>query len=220
MQITQADAEPGAPTLLPAASARARLREATDTAHLRLHVHPAFAALQSDTIDRTGYRTLLARLFGFHQPVEIALRASPWGAALGLGAVPPRADRLKDDLLCLGLPAAAFVDLPSLAPACLPALDTPGRFLGCLYVREGSSLGGRVLARRLDGILSDFADGLAGRCFLRGAPTDADAWRSCCAAIETASEAGQLPDMIGAAAETFAALEAWLDETEGWTLLP
>jgi heme oxygenase len=217
MQIDQADAVSGSSDSLPAASARARLRDATNAAHLRLHVHPAFAALQSGAIDRTRYRTLLARLFGFHQPLERALRASSWGPALGFEAVPPRADRLRDDLLRLGLPEPAFADLPSLAPSRLPALDTPGRFLGCLYVREGSSMGGRLLARQLDGILGDLPDGTTGRRFFRGTPHDAAVWRSCCAAIETMSEAGPLQDMIGAAGQTFSALEAWLDETEGWT---
>src|SRR4051794_347660 len=114
MQTAQADADPGASDPPPASSTRGRLREATNAAHLRLHVHPAFAPLEAGTLDQAGYRTLLTRLFGFHYPLESVLRASPWARTLGLTALPPRAERLSEDLLHLGLPPASLANLPVL----------------------------------------------------------------------------------------------------------
>ena len=72
-----------------------------------------------------------------------------------------RSALLLDDLAFLGAPAA-----PLPAPPVLPALRSAAQALGCLYVTEGSTLGGRELARRLDHLLPPGSD--AGRRFLLG----------------------------------------------------
>jgi heme oxygenase (biliverdin-IX-beta and delta-forming) len=194
-------------------SARLALRTATEAVHSRLHLHPGFAAIAAGRATRDGYRSLLARLYGFHAPLEARLLRTPWGDAASAPEARYRRVRLlEQDLLDLGLEAADIDALPCAPDTTLPVLDSPGRFLGCLYVREGSTLGGHVLARALDGLLGD---GVRGRRFLAGGAEAAAAWRSCCAALEAAGEAGHLPHMVAGAAETFASLEAWLDTGRG-----
>ena len=135
----------------PSDSARAQLRAATDTAHRRLHVHPSFAALVSGQIDRPAYRALLARLLGFHEPLEKCLFATPWLTMFDLDmGERRRVNSLFEDLADLQMTAEHIRILPRIPAALLPILDTPGKFLGCLYVREGATLGGRVLSQKLD----------------------------------------------------------------------
>ncbi|HKM61989.1 MAG TPA: biliverdin-producing heme oxygenase [Acidisphaera sp.] len=190
-------------------SARTVLRERTADAHARLHVHPAFAALAAGQTDRYEYRALLVRLYGFHAPLERKLEALPWNDAFGMTIVPrTRVHLLRLDLHDLDLTPAEVASAPSLPDSRLPGLNTPGRLLGCMYVREGSTIGGRTLARALDPLFGT-GDATARR-FLSGAPADAALWRDCCAAIEAASKAGHLPDMIAGANDTFDALETWL----------
>jgi heme oxygenase len=202
-----------------APSAREALRQATEAAHLRLHALPALQALAEGRLTREDYIALLRRLLGFHRAAEAALDAAPslapWGITL---AERRRAPLIEADLAALG---AAPIPLGT-AP--LPVLDTAARALGCLYVTEGSTLGGRQLARVLDGLLPE---GEAGRRFLLGhGPRHGAMWRDCCAALERCgAEPARRAEMLAAAAATFLAFEAWFsppdaDRTAGVALPP
>jgi heme oxygenase len=207
--------DPGTADAASSQSARARLRAATDTAHRRLHVHPSFAALASGQIDLPAYRALLARLLGFHEPLEQRLLAAPWQALFGLDMQDrSRVKSLIDDLADLQMTREHIQTLPGIPDAALPALDTPGRFLGCLYVREGATLGGLVLSRKLDLLFKTelpMHKDLSGRRFLTGLDGDAARWSQLCEIIENKTWIGLLPAMISGAADTFAALECWLN---------
>lgn len=199
----------------PSDSARAQLRAATDTAHRRLHVHPFFAALVSGQIDRPAYRALLARLLGFHEPLEKRLFAAPWQTMFGLDmGEHRRVNSLIEDIADLHMTAEHIRILPRIPAALLPILDTPGKFLGCLYVREGATLGGRVLSQKLDFLLQpDLRNHkeLRGRQFLTGRNGDAVRWSNLCGVIGDKAWISLIPDMILGATETFGALECWLD---------
>ncbi len=169
--------------------------------HERLHHVPAFQALAEGRLDRAGYAALLRRLLGFHASIEAALAAAPPLAAYGIDlAERRRAPLLRADLAHLGAPVEA-----PLAP--VPAFATAAHALGALYVTEGSTLGGRHLARGLDHLLPAGE----GRGFLLGHGARHGAmWQACCAAIEACgAEPGGLAGMEAGAGETFAAFEAW-----------
>lgn len=186
-----------------AMEARTLLRDATAAIHTRLHTVPAFAALAAGHLSRAAYARLLHRLLGFHLAVEASLAAAPSLRPYGIDlAERCRSGALRADLATLGMP-----DAGPLAP--LPAFPTAARALGCLYVVEGSTLGGRQLARGLDHLLP--AGALAGRAFLLGhGPRHGAMWQACCAAIEACGEEpGGQAGMAAAATETFAAFEAW-----------
>lgn len=199
----------------PSDSARVQLRRATDTAHRRLHVHPSFAALLSGQIDRPAYRALLAGLLGFHEPLEKSLFATPWQTMFGLNmGERRRVNSLFEDLADLHMTAEQIRILPRMSAALLPILDTPGKFLGCLYVREGATLGGRVLSRKLDLLFHSnlrYYTESRGRQFLTGMNGDTVRWSHLCGVIEDKTWRSLIPDMILGAIETFAALECWLD---------
>ena len=165
---------------------------------MRIHGHAGFSAVQHGLIDRSGYIALLGRLLGFYQMFE---------PAAGLPST--RSAWLKDDLAdldCLQSDIAAF-------PACPDRLqlNTPARRLGALYVIEGSALGGRELAKGLDGLLGTGA--IAGRRFFtgRGAQTG-ETWRQLLATLEGMSNDIALRrEVVETAASTFEAFEQWLN---------
>jgi heme oxygenase len=187
-----------------AAPPHAALRAATAEAHERLHHLPAFVALAAGRLDRAGYRDLLCRMLGFHEPMEAALAACLGDAAFGLDLRALRRARLlREDLRALG--SAASPALPC-APA--PAFASQADAMGALYVIEGATLGGRLLARGLDRLLGP---GAAGRRFLlAGTDPARPAWRDVRAAIDRCAAApGALGAMTEAATCAFAAFGVW-----------
>ncbi|MCW2273043.1 biliverdin-producing heme oxygenase [Rhodoblastus acidophilus] len=188
---------------------RGRLREATRAAHERLHGQRLLAPLGDGSIGLPAYRALLGRLYGFHAPLEGLVAASPWADRSDAALLAPRAPRLRKDLIELGAEAADLERLPMVAASDLPDLGDYGRFVGCLYVRAGSTLGARLLSKALDPLLG--AGNSLGRGFLAGGDGADLQWRACCAAIDGATAAGDWDAMLSGADETFSALEAWLD---------
>ena len=171
------------------------LREATAAAHERLHHHPGFAAIQDGTIDLAHYRSLLVRLYGFYVPFE---------AAAGIAG--DRSNWLRADLAAVGGYALATI------PRCtsLARLDTQARQLGALYVVEGSTLGGRHLARNLDRLFGSPV--MEGRRFLlgRGSSTAA-AWNVFLSRLAAAGSTRAARDeIVEAAVTTFSIFEEWL----------
>ncbi len=185
----------------------AALRAATAEAHERLHHLPAFAALAAGRLDHAAYGALLGRLLGFHEPIEAAIAAQLGDAAFGLDLrALRRADLLRDDLGALGLNAAAIARLPR---ATAPDFADAAGAMGALYVAEGATLGGRLLARKLDPLLGDGS--MQGRRFLlAGADPARPGWRTVRAALDRcgATPAG-LSAMIAGAGGAFAAFAAW-----------
>jgi len=181
-------------------SLRETLRAATAEIHARLHLHTGFAAIQNGSIDLTGYRALLLRLYGFHVPFE---------AAVGIGS--ERSGWLLEDLAAVGINGATMAGIPRCTA--LTALDTPGRRLGALYVVEGSTLGGRHLAGHLDSLLG--SEGSAGRRFFigRGAQTSG-AWNAFLAHLSSSAGAtATRTEIVAAAVRTFSIFQEWLN---GW----
>ncbi|MGG5811534.1 biliverdin-producing heme oxygenase [Falsiroseomonas sp. CW058] len=187
---------------MPDGTARWALRRATDAAHERLHGMAGFRDLAEGRITRAGYAALLRRLLGFHAPFEARLAEVPGlDALIDLGPR-RRAALIRHDLAALGEPAGEE------RAAVLPPLGSAARALGCLYVTEGSTLGGQQLARALDGLLPP---GEEGRRFLLGHGARHGAmWRDCCAAIEACgADPARRAEMVDGAVATFEAFEAW-----------
>lgn len=209
---------PGAGIMAPAGAeavaaphaTRVALRAATAAAHERLHHLSPFAALSEGRLDRPGYVALLRRLLGFHAALEAAVAAAPPLATFGIDAAERRrSGLLRQDLDVLG--AAAMSEVPR---ARLPPFDSAAGAMGGLYVTEGATLGGRLLARGLDRLLGP---GEAGRAFLLGHGAAHGAmWQGFCAGLECCgADPARFAAMVAGAQDTFAAFEAWFG-TPGW----
>jgi heme oxygenase len=187
---------------------RESLRAATASVHEALHQHPGFSALIEGRLTMAEYRALLARLHGFHWPLERVLRAASDETLLGFDVLGrEKAQLLRDDLLWLGVQPQEI----EFGPACdfVPAVRTHAELLGQLYVVEGAGLGGRILARKLDGLLG--AGALDGRRFFLGRPApDPLPWAVFCRRLEAWAERDDRLAMARSAERTFRALQQWL----------
>lgn len=126
-----------------------QLREQTRSAHVALEAQSLLQRLLSSQLTETEYGQLLQSMLAFYQSLESEL--IPATAAL-LARYPdpnyrylPRAPLLASDCRALGFDSSAVIHPPTAL-----RLDGSGAFLlGVLYVIEGSTQGGRLIARHL-----------------------------------------------------------------------
>ncbi|OWK38693.1 biliverdin-producing heme oxygenase [Fimbriiglobus ruber] len=182
----------------------ARLKQETQPQHeaverrLGLFDHPP---------TRDSYRTLLRRFYGFHEPVEARIGGLADWSQLGFDFDRRRkAALLEQDLQALGDTRATLDALPRCPD--LPDLSSVPRALGCLYVLEGSTLGGQYITRHL----GKLPGGPFPTAFFASYGDEVGAmWKAFGAFLTAYSQARADDDVIVASArDTFAALGAWL----------
>lgn len=199
------------PSLVRQESMAARLRAATRTAHEDIETVPALVRLLTADLTEADYIAVLRQTCAFHLGVEQQLKAvlAP-ELAPGVFLDGTRISALAVDLDWFGVPLPA----PAFATA-LPVLPNQAHALGAMYVIEGSSLGGRVIARRLSDTLG--LTPRTGSCFYSGndAAATRDRWlRFCDLLQDTAARSDAIAaDMAGGAVATFRSLDAWLRRT-------
>ena len=120
--------------------------------------------LMDPKLTRDTYRLQLAQFYGFYSPLEAALQhrcalpdnshnnyCSHGAQPAQLAALLPRLNKttlLRQDLHHLGV---STEDLPLCHQ--LPLIQTPAQVLGCLYVMEGATLGGRLITQHIQATL-------------------------------------------------------------------
>jgi heme oxygenase len=164
-----------------ARSMRERLRAATEEIHLALHRAAPFAAIADGTATREAYADTLDFLWRYHGAM------AGW-CAVGAGALElnglarahqARLAALREDLAVFRRDVPAIEEEPAIAGAFAA---------GVLYTVQGSTLGGKVIYRQLDGVL----DGEAGRSFFKGSAEDGHLWRLLCEGLERQSDGAAL----------------------------
>ncbi len=158
------------------------------------------------------YRALLARLYGFHWPLERGLRLTAVEILDGFDVrARERSPDLRRDLLALGM-TPTEIDLLPLCDGLLP-VQKNAELLGQLYVVEGAGLGGRVLAAKLEGILND--ENTEGRRFFSGrTPPDPLPWPVFCRWLERPCARADVGVVVASALTTFQTMAQWLSEGE------
>ena len=183
---------------------RDALREHTRAQHARLEQR---LAIERRVRDRDAYVDLLRRFLGFYLPVEARLAA--FAQAFRDNGIDLterwKVAKLQRDLIVLGENASNQAD-----PSLLPAIPTFPRAVGCLYVLEGSTLGGQIILRHVRESLG--LDAANGAAFFAGYGARTGAmWHAFSRFLSAlpfgAHDAGQA---IAAARETFESLERWL----------
>ena len=177
-----------------------RLRFETRPFHDAVEANAFNQALTAGTITATQTAEFLTRMYGFVQPYEAALRqyAAAFGPAWQLEQR-YRAPLILEDLALLGYPAEP--------PVCsaMPPLETCAQLLGSMYVLEGSTLGGQVIARQLA------AADIAGRHFFAGrAERTGPLWKQFGQLLTAAAAAEDADAIVASAILTFQTLAAWL----------
>lgn len=183
---------PKATQTVPAESAHAFLRRATERWHLR--VEAAFAPF--DLVTLPGLAGFLRAQAEAVDSIEAALDQADIASLLPDWPARRRAAAVKRDLETIG-GGEPFIPLPR------PSLGTTAHQLGAVYVLEGSRLGGKLLARRV----ATSADPrvLGATNFLRH-EAGAGAWRHFLGVLE-AAEPGR-ENLLEGAIEAFSMFEA------------
>jgi len=177
---------------------------------LRAETRADHAALERDLdllavpFDPETYRRRLGQFLGYYRPAEAAL-LDPNGPA---AALPDLAERRKVPWLRTDLRALGDPD-PDALPLCraLPDLSTPARAFGGLYVMEGATLGGRLIARHLAEVGVEPESG--GRFFSAYGARGPAMWGRFLQALENGPASADPDATVAAAGETFRALRRW-----------
>ena len=125
-----------------------QLKIATRPYHEAMERDPLSRSLLSPAISHDDYVHILQVYLGFYAPLEQALFSLPDWAKLGFDIERRRkAGLLLHDLRALGASTIDANDV--LHCSALPPVVDLGVALGCMYVLEGATLGGQLIARHL-----------------------------------------------------------------------
>jgi heme oxygenase len=178
------------------------LKRATHDLHSQIERSVRFLEMGASVSD---YRAYLLQLFGYLAPLESHL-PSVCGDAPALELESRRkAALIVNDLVQLGWDEHEIDQIERCEH--LPRVDGLQRALGCLYVLEGSTLGGRFIEHRLSQLHQDRLLGATSylRCY--GSKTG-ERWRAFGAALDAYATTPH--EILGGARDTFSTLHAWL----------
>ncbi len=172
------------------------LREATATIHQRLHQHPITTHLTKPSLQLKHYQLFLQAFECFHEVVENQIASLP-----SLYSPVSRSLLLKNDLNSLNITSR----IPIRPELCLD--NSEDDFLGLMYVVEGASLGGQVMAKNVYQTLGFTAS--HGASFLNGkAEQTSFDWKHFLIMLE--QHASDSEQCTKAALASFTSLENWL----------
>jgi len=188
-----------------------RLKRATSDHHAKAEsALDAILSLRAPT--RATYAAALMRLAGWYQPLEDAI--APLESLIEAVGIDWRRRRkssaLSHDLAKLGCGRVEICDR-------LPPLDDVPSVLGCLYVTEGATLGGRIIVRAVGPALGVTAE--EGARFFGGYNADTGTlWRRFGSAVTAYVEANpamgehqrRADIVVRSAQDTFESLTRWL----------
>jgi heme oxygenase (biliverdin-IX-beta and delta-forming) len=188
------------------------LRSGTRAAHVQIESNPLHRSLRDGTMDRDGYRFLLEKMHGFVAEFESQAAPRPEWASWSFDFEARRkSTAIRRDLLALG---AKLEEIERLPMAQLDLASAPFEtLLGYLYVLEGSTLGGQILARivqaRWD---AGPANGAAYFCSYGAGVRER--WRECQILLNrVAVSFGKGKEIIASAQAAFGSLDGWLRQS-------
>lgn len=170
-----------------------RLRQETREEHRRIE---AALDLMSPQLDLHRYLQILKNFHAAMTPLESVIEEQCPGQYRTLWSGRQKAHRLHADLEWHG--EAAIAKHPADAPA--PRLPTPSHWLGCVYVVEGSMLGGQVISRHLEKHFG-WSEGRGYSYFSGYGEQTGERWRQVARALEDDGLDGNL--IVAGAHQTF-----------------
>lgn len=184
----------------------ARLKEETRSYHDRVERDPLSQGIVGPELSRAYYTMILEVYYGLYAPMDARLRAAADWDALGFDiARRMKEPMLRADLAHLGAPEASLDALPRCDS--LPRTPSLPAALGCMYVLEGSTLGGQLIGRHIHATLG-LGPGAGAAFFNSYGPEVGPMWKEFKALIEQHG-AGHEDAVIAAASAMFASLERW-----------
>jgi heme oxygenase (biliverdin-IX-beta and delta-forming) len=179
-----------------------------------VHRHDRVEALMpffKSTFSLEEYACTLGMFLGFFEPLEQWLAAiTRWQSVDVDLASRCRTYRLRIDLRALGFFDDDIGRIPRAKS--LPTLPNVYHGLGCLYVLEGSTLGGQVIERELTRRFG--IDATCGTSFFHSYAVDVGkTWEEFCTSVSThVNDPMKAKAALISAEETFTSLESWIRE--------
>lgn len=183
-----------------------KIKTATSVNHILLEQSQVLLPISNKNLTRENYRTILTKFYGFFYPLEkLVNQFDQIQLYLPDYTTRRKAGLLKNDLLTIeGI--EIYIDF------CedLPQVANVSQAFGCLYVMEGSTLGGKIIAKQLKEQLG--LDDKNGASFFNGYKEETGpkwkAFQQALLAVSAASESDDL--IISAANDTFNKFEKWM----------
>lgn len=116
-----------------------RLKEKTQIYHQQIEHASLINQLTNNSINKANYQILLKKFHAYILPCEKAILRSSWSSLLDNRE---KTSHLASDLLDFGTSNKTIYQV-------LPPLHTREEILGYLYVMEGATLGGQIIAQLL-----------------------------------------------------------------------
>ncbi|UQZ37010.1 biliverdin-producing heme oxygenase [Paenibacillus sp. PK3_47] len=190
-----------------------RLKEETAPLHKQIEKNEYAAAIMNNSLTMDKYEAYLIKFYGFVKPVEARLSGITDSAEGVLyESARNKSEWLERDLSALGLSEETLSRLPLCTD--LPDVSTHAKALGCLYVLEGSTLGGQMIIRMLAKYLP-VDPHVNGNYFNSYGDSTREHWKAFCSELEKAADRPEAEEeMIQAAKNTFRLLDRWFVEPE------
>ena len=181
---------------------------------LKLETQSSHFALEShiDLIHRlktvADYRKILEAFYGLISPMETRIGAhkadlAPW--------IPDIEDRMRTGALRRDLQVVGNSSPQDLPLAEVPSYASVAEQIGCLYVLEGSTLGGQLISRHVNSV-TGFAPGRGCDFFSGHGGATGEMWQRFRNSIEAYASArpSEQPAVIESALRTFQTFDAWM----------
>jgi heme oxygenase (biliverdin-IX-beta and delta-forming) len=157
-----------------------------------------------------SYRRLLEQFYGVYCPLESEIAHS---MSEIVGWLPDIEDRMRTPSLRLDLRLLGNLCPEGLPLAPIPPLDSLAQRFGCLYVLEGSTLGGQIIAREVSSRLP-YTSGDGCSFFASRGAEIGPRWRNFRLSLEAYAVANSEShdSIIQSAAATFRVFGDWVEE--------
>ena len=191
-------------------SLRAILRDQTDALHTKLHAQFSFASLLDGSLRKSDYQALIRRLYGFYAPLDDAIVLA---LATDEGSAPPfryekRSRFFAQDVFDLERGPGKTSNLPTCSE--IAGVVTPKTVGGVLYVVEGATMGGALINKAAERLLTK--DSTIGRRYWAWCSVEGrNRWRMTLQYLDQLqSTSSTLDDLVSGASDTFRILDDWL----------
>lgn len=179
----------------------AKLKEKTNIQHSQIENTPLLSKLINNNITLNEYQLLIRKFYGYIAPCENLIQGM---SSRNLLMQREKSLSLLSDLAALG------IERHSVEYCCdLPQLKSYEQVLGYMYVMEGSTLGGQIIAKILRETLNLTPENGA-RYFYGYGKNTRNKWVEFCQLLNDSIHHEHTNEIIIAASQTYSTLHNWM----------
>lgn len=179
----------------------AKLKEQTSAHHSQIENTPLVSKLINGNITLKEYQLLIRKFYGYIAPCEVLIQKMPYRDIL----------KQREKSLILLNDLAVFDIEEHSVEYCsyLPVLKSYEQVLGYMYVMEGATLGGQIIAKMLRETLNLTRENGASYFYGYG-PNTRTNWAAFCQLLDDKNAYEHTSEIIIAASQTYSTLHDWI----------